>query len=145
MQRFSPTSGTNGESTSEGRRDLEEPIFSASLAEWMNDHRSSHIPYLAERGDEAIGMTWLALVERVPGPRRFVRRSAYIQSSYVIPSERSRGVGTLLMTFVLGHARSLGCDYVAVHPSERSFEFYRHLGLVGTDRVLEIRFSSADV
>ena len=52
-------------------------------------------------------MAWLALVDRVPGPEHFTRRSAYVQSVFVISPERSNGIGTSLMEFVLVHAREL--------------------------------------
>jgi hypothetical protein len=68
-------------------------------------------------------MAWLALVDRVPGPEHFTRRSAYVQSVFLISPERSNGIGTSLMEFVLVHARELLLDYVEMHPSERSFRF----------------------
>jgi GNAT superfamily N-acetyltransferase len=72
-------------------------------------------------------MSWLVLVDRVPGPQHLARRSAYIQSAYVVLHESSTGVGTRLMELVLDHTRGLGVDYVAVHPSEAAFSFYRRL------------------
>jgi GNAT superfamily N-acetyltransferase len=122
-----------------GERGLDERSFEQALLGWMEEHRSTHVPFLALRGGAPIGMVWLALVDRVPGPGRLTRRSAYIQSTYVVGPERSGGVGTLLMGHALDHARELGLDYVAVHPSERAFPFYRRLGFSATDRVLELR------
>jgi hypothetical protein len=43
------------------------------------------------------------------------------------------------MELVLDHTRGLGVDYVAVHPSEAAFSFYRRLRFEETDRVLERR------
>jgi hypothetical protein len=43
------------------------------------------------------------------------------------------------MAILLDHAGSLGLDYVAVHPSDASFAFYRRLGFSATDSVLELR------
>jgi hypothetical protein len=43
------------------------------------------------------------------------------------------------MELVLAYARDLFLDYVAVHPSERSFPLYRRLGFTDTDGVLELR------
>jgi GNAT superfamily N-acetyltransferase len=122
-----------------GEIGLDERSFERSLRSWMEDHSASHVPFLALRNRGAIGMAWLALVDRVPGPEHFTRRSAYVQSVFVISPERSNGVGTLLMGLVLAHARELSLDYVAVHPSERSFPLYRRLGFTDTDGVLELR------
>jgi len=122
-----------------GEQGLEGPAFERFLSDWMEDHAVSHVPFLALREGQPIGMAWLALVDRVPGPEHRHRRSAYVQSVYVASGERSMGIGTLLMGLVLAHARGLGLDYLAVHPTERSFPFYRRLGFVGADRALELR------
>jgi GNAT superfamily N-acetyltransferase len=121
-----------------GEEGLGEEAFGEALSTWMLEHRDTHLPFLAERHGEPIAMVWLALVERVPGPGRFVRRSAYVQSTYVVAAERSAGVGTRLMEVLLAHARGLGLDYLAVHPSDRAFPFYRRLGFQGTDGLLEL-------
>jgi GNAT superfamily N-acetyltransferase len=122
-----------------GERGLDQRSFETSLRAWMEEHRSTHLPFLALRDGHPIGMAWIALVDRVPGPEHLIRRSAYIQSAYVVAGERSKGVGTRLLTFVLDHAQRLGLDYLAVHPSERSFSLYGRLGFAETDRVLELR------
>jgi GNAT superfamily N-acetyltransferase len=120
-------------------RGLDRAAFEVSLRDWIEQHRSSHIPFLAFRGALPIGMTWMALVDRIPGPEHFVRRSAYIQSTYVAQPERARGVGTALVRLLVAHARELHLDYLAVHPSERAFDLYRRLGFAETGRVLELR------
>lgn len=102
------------------------------------------VPFLASRGVMPIGMTWLALVERVPGPGRFVQRSAYIQSTYVVADERSAGVGTQLVSPAPDHATQLRLDCVAVHPSDRAFSLYRRLGFEDSGRVLELRHHGQD-
>jgi GNAT superfamily N-acetyltransferase len=122
-----------------GELGLDRVAFEAALVAWMTTHASTHLPFLARRDDRAIGMAWLALVERVPGPGQLIRRSAYLQSTYVIPAERSAGVGALLIHCLLDHARRLALDYVAVHPSEKSFAFYRRLGFSDSHKVLELR------
>jgi GNAT superfamily N-acetyltransferase len=86
-----------------------------------------------------VAIAWLAVVDRIPGPEFFVRRSGYVQSVYVVPDRRSQGVGTALMEHLVGYARNAELDYLAVHPSERSFEFYRRLGFAPTTKVLELR------
>lgn len=122
-----------------GERGTDLQLFEKEFADWMVEHGDTHVPFLVERQEISIGMAWLVVVDRVPGPQHFIRRSAYIQSVYVIASERSSGVGTLLMAFVLEYAQNLGLDYIAVHPSESSFPLYRRLGFLESDRVLELR------
>jgi ribosomal protein S18 acetylase RimI-like enzyme len=114
--------------------------FTDALRHWMESHATSHVPFLGTEGVEPIAMGWLAIVDRIPGPEHFERRSGYLQSIYVAEPQRSRGVGTALVRFVLGHARGLDLDYVAVHPSHASFSLYRRLGFTESRRVLELRW-----
>lgn len=122
-----------------GERGLGPSAFEVALGAWMQRHESSHVAFLAVRGVAPVGMAWLALVERVPGPEHFNRTSAYIQSTYVAPPERAAGVGTRIVCAVLDHAAALGVEYLVVHPSERAFRFYQRLGFAETTRVLELR------
>jgi hypothetical protein len=41
---------------------------------------------------------------------------------------------------MVSEARAMNLDYLSVHPSERSFAFYRRLGFDAGDRALELRF-----
>ncbi len=114
--------------------------FTAAFAGWAADHRDTHLPFVAHCGEEAIGMTWLAIITRVPGPGIWRRVSGLLQSVYVVPEHRNAGVGARLVTATLDAARDRGLDYVIVHPSERSFPLYRRLGFAESGGVLERRF-----
>ncbi|MGA2433236.1 MAG: GNAT family N-acetyltransferase [Acidimicrobiales bacterium] len=122
-----------------GEHGMDEEAFQESLEHWMREHETSHVAFLGLDDERPVGMAWLAIVDRVPGPEFFVRRSGYVQSVYVVATERSKGVGTALMAHVVDFARESGLDYLAVHPSEESFDFYLRLGFAHTTRVLELR------
>ena len=115
--------------------------FTAAFGAWVVGHETSHTAFLAEADGLAVGMAWLARTDRVPGPSRFVRTAGNLQSLYVVPERRNRGIGGLLVTAVLERARSGGMDYVAVHPSALSFPLYRRAGFAETAAVLELRWS----
>jgi ribosomal protein S18 acetylase RimI-like enzyme len=123
-----------------GEEGLSFSAFAGAFRLWMELHAASHVPFLVTEGAEPIAMGWLAIVDRVPGPEHFVRRSGYLQSVYVAQSRRSRGVGTALVGFMLRHARELELGYIAVHPSEASFSLYRRFGFTESQRVLELRW-----
>ena len=123
-----------------GERGLDRASFLQELRTWMESHSSTHIPFLALIDGDPVAMGWLALVDRIPGPQHFIRRSAYVQSVYVDASCRSMGIGTSLVKFILEHARGLGLEYLAVHPSELSFTLYRRLGFTDATRALELRY-----
>lgn len=114
--------------------------FESQLRAWLRLHRDTHRGYLATHEDIAVGCAWLCVIDRIPGPGAFVRRSGALQSVYVRPTHRNVGVGTELVRFVVSEARDMKLDYLGVHPSERSFAFYRRLGFVAADGALELRF-----
>lgn len=123
-----------------GERGLDDGEFRDQFAQWWRAHESSHVAFVGREGDTAVAMAWLAIVDRVPGPGAFVRRCAYVQSVYVARDMRNAGRGSSLVSALVAHARREELDYLAVHPSEFSFPFYRRLGFDPTSRVLELDF-----
>jgi GNAT superfamily N-acetyltransferase len=123
-----------------GERGLEATEFESLLREWMRRHHETHLGYLATHDDIAVGCAWLCVIDRIPGPGTFIRRSGALQSVYVRPAQRNAGVGSELVRFVVSEARAMKLDYLSVHPSERSFAFYRRVGFDVADRALELRF-----
>jgi GNAT superfamily N-acetyltransferase len=115
-----------------------QPQFRAAFRRWAALHSGSHTPFVAMEAAHTVGMAWLALIERVPTPHRWRRLGAALQSVYVVPSLRNSGLGASLVAAALDHARATGVDYVIVHPSERSFPFYRRLGFSGSGQHLEL-------
>lgn len=116
--------------------------FRRDFADWMALHEQTHLPYIVQDGGSVVGMAWLAIISRVPGPQRWTRLSGAVQSVYVMPEHRNRGQGEVLMTDLINGARSRGLDYLSVHPSPRSFTFYRRLGFEGKGRVLFLSLES---
>jgi len=110
--------------------------FRDDFATWMADHEQTHVPYIVEAGGSAVGMAWLAVVERIPGPELWTRLSGILQSVYVLAEHRNGGLGDLLIRHVIDGAAAKGLDYLSVHPSPRSFPFYRRLGFRGSGRLL---------
>lgn len=115
--------------------------FEENAREWFDAHQRSHVGYVARAERRAIGCAWLCVIDRIPGPGTFVRRGGILQSVYVEPASRNAGVGSDLVSVVLEDARAMGLDYVMVHPSTQSFEFYRRAGFAAAQRALELRFS----
>lgn len=112
--------------------------FAPAFATWWRAHDASHVALLALEDGAAVGMAWLAIMERVPGPERFRRTSGMVQSVYVVPEARGRGVAAGLMTALVTTARERGLDYLGVHPSERSYAVYERAGFHRTSGVLEL-------
>jgi GNAT superfamily N-acetyltransferase len=115
--------------------------FADRFRSWMIDHAEAHIAFVAENPGAAVGMAWLAVVTRVPGPEIWRRRAGLVQSVYVLPAFRDAGVGEQLVRAVSRQARDLSLDYLMVHPSERSFSLYRRVGFAESAGVLELSLS----
>ena len=94
---------------------------------------------LACRGDRVVGMslfypeysTWRG------------KRGCYLLDLYVIPEERSQGVGRLLVAALARRARDQGAAYLRLSVDEhssRALAFYRRLGFaeLARDRMLLI-------
>lgn len=115
--------------------------FSSRFAQWWRARQDRHLAFLAEVDGVAAGTMWLAVIDRMPGPGVWERRAGLVQNAYVVPEHRGRGVGTALLDALHARAGELGLDYLSVHPSERSFGFYRRGGYAETSDVLERRRS----
>jgi GNAT superfamily N-acetyltransferase len=115
--------------------------FEHTLGQWMHEHRASHVAFIAVRAGVPVGMAWLAVVERVPGPERFVRRSGDVQSVYVVPEARGHGVGADLALLVIATAREMGLAHLSLHPSERAVPLYQRLGFEGSERLLGLQLT----
>lgn len=123
-----------------GEVGLSRDQFVEAFAGWMSEHRESHLVWLAQTDQDPIGMAWLAVIHRVPGPGHWLRLSGNLQSVYVIPEHRGSGAGELLVRAVVDRAHVLGLEYISVHPSERSFSLYRRWGFAEYSGVLELRW-----
>ncbi|WP_306232383.1 GNAT family N-acetyltransferase [Agrococcus beijingensis] len=114
----------------------EHDAYVTAAAAWARGHRDSHVPFVALVDDEIVGMAWLAVQARVPTPRALDRRSGDLQSCYVVPEARGRGLGTRLADAVLTRARELGLEHVTVHASPRSIRVYERAGFRTNPRAL---------
>jgi GNAT superfamily N-acetyltransferase len=114
----------------------DQAVYVAAAAAWAREHRGSHVPFAAVDGDRVVGMAWLAIQSRVPSPRALERASGDLQSCYVVPDARGRGIGTRLADAVLARARELGLEHVTVHASPRSVPVYERAGFRENPRSL---------
>lgn len=62
------------------------------FATWISEHMQTHVPYLVEVGGCAVGMAWLAIIERVPGPEIYKRLLGHLQRVCVMAEHRDRGL-----------------------------------------------------
>lgn len=86
-----------------------------------------------------IGMAWLVVFERVPdlGDRR--RRTADVQSVFVLPPHRGRGVGRALVDALLAEVDRRGIPRTTVRSSPGAVALYERAGFRASSELLERR------
>ena len=97
---------------------------------WVSSVESTHIPFVAV-GDGLMGMAWLALVSRTPRPAPIDRFDGDLQTVYVLPEHRNRGVGAGLVNTILRHAWDRGLGSVTVSSSTGAVSLYQRVGFAG--------------
>lgn len=120
------------------RADQSLESFAVDLATWWTDHSNSHTAFVARSADsEVVGMAWLALVPRVPRPGTTDRRSADIQSLFVVPEQRGKGIGSVLVQAASEHAGRLGASRVTVSSGHKAVPLYERLGFASSPQLLQ--------
>jgi GNAT superfamily N-acetyltransferase len=121
----------------EQRAEQSVEAFAVDLAAWWADN-DSHFAFVARLdGSELVGMAWLAIVARVPRPGATSRRSADIQSVYVVPEFRGQGMGSALVQAAADHALELGAGHVTVHSGRKAVPVYERLGFTSSRQLLQ--------
>jgi GNAT superfamily N-acetyltransferase len=112
--------------------------FAAQLRAWWSGHQGTHIPFVARLDPpEIVGMAWVALLPRIPRPGATNRMSADIQSVFVLPEHRGRGIGSMVVDAAARHAASLGAQRVTVHSGRRAVPVYERLGFTASRQLLQ--------
>lgn len=112
--------------------------FTAELTQWWSAHQDSHLAFVARLPQsEIVGMAWVALVPRVPRPGATSRLSADIQSVFVMPEQRGKGVGSALVEAASVHATRLGSVRVTVHSGRTAVPVYERLGFASSRQLLQ--------
>jgi len=87
----------------------------------------------ADSDEGVVGMAWLAINERVPSPRAFDRRNGDVQSVFVAPAHRRRGVASALIVAISDAARQSGAERLTVHSSAEAVNTYARAGFQSSE------------
>ncbi|HEX2145290.1 MAG TPA: GNAT family N-acetyltransferase [Glycomyces sp.] len=116
--------------------DIAREEFTAHFAAWARAHADSHRCTVVAQEGALIGMAWLAVMRRVPTPQSLDRVCGDLQSVYLVPQERAKGLGGRLVAAVLEDARKLGMNQVTVHSSGRAVPVYARNGFAASPKLL---------
>jgi GNAT superfamily N-acetyltransferase len=111
--------------------------FAEHLAAWMRSQGQALLCHVADIGGEFVGMAWLVLFERVPDIHDRIRLAGDIQSVYVLPQHRKRGIGSALVRSLIDAADERGVPRVTVRANASAAAIYSAEGFVTAPYLLE--------
>lgn len=129
----------NGETAGADRTE-----FTENFVRWALRNSATHHCVIATRGAAVLGMAWLGVLSRVPTPQSPERATGDVQSVYVVPEERSAGLGSAMIDALLEKARELGLERVTVHSSSRAIPTYQRRGFDYAKRLLQVDAAQLD-
>ena len=120
---------------------IEDPSFDDVFAEWFAREADQRVTWLAEHDGRALGMLNLLVFTRMPRPRAAAApphpaQWGYVANVYVVPADRDRGIGRLLLDAVTAHADAHGFARLVLSPSERSVPLYERAGFAPATSLL---------
>jgi GNAT superfamily N-acetyltransferase len=117
--------------------------FGTTLASWIRRQGDSLVVEVAVADERVVGMAWMVLFERVPDFSHRQRLTADIQSVYVSPAHRGRGVGRRLVDALCAAADTRGVPRTLVTASVRSVSLYNRSGFEESPLLLQRRSDRA--
>ncbi|MDN3239494.1 GNAT family N-acetyltransferase [Glycomyces tritici] len=116
--------------------------FAKEFADWAQRNTETHRCIVLRRNGTVVGMAWLAVVARVPTPGSMSRAGGDLQSVYLAPEVRGRGLGEGLVAEALDEARRLNLKKVTVQSTTKSKNFYGRNGFIDAPKILQAKLEA---
>lgn len=107
--------------------------FVAQFQRWFQSAYSSArwaVVVAEVRPDRLCGCVFLQCVEKVPRPGVVGQAWGYLTNSFIDPEYRSKGVGSVMLRFLIDVARARSFEFLIVWPSPESVSFYERAGFL---------------
>lgn len=118
-----------------------EAEFIERCTAWMRQRLSNNSvwrAWIAEREQTPLGNVWAQLVEKIPNPASETECYVYLTNFYVREAHRGQGVGTQLLSAVLGWSKANNAHTVILWPRERSKSLYARHGFTAADDLMQL-------
>jgi GNAT superfamily N-acetyltransferase len=109
--------------------------FITDFVDWALDNPEYHC-VAAFDGDAVVGMAWLAELPRIPSVAEFDRAGGDIQSVFVLPEYRNKGIGAAIMHRINKLSSELGLRRVTVNSSTKAVALYERAGFASGPKLL---------
>lgn len=109
------------------------PIWTA----WFHDAVTAgrYRSWIAEEDGAAIASGSLLVYAAIPRPGAASDQEGRVQSVYVVPGARRRGIARALLDAIIAEARAAPLIRLVLHPSDEARSFYAGLGFVELDEM----------
>ncbi len=101
------------------------------LVKWVSGNNGKI--FVAETDGSVVGFVAIAINEdKDPSPCSLINKFGYVTDLVVLPGNREKGVGEVLMQAAEKYTKECGVDYISLHLSKgnRAENFYKKLGYV---------------
>jgi GNAT superfamily N-acetyltransferase len=95
----------------------------------------TYVAWIAEERGEPIASGAILVHLTIPRPGGDSERAGRVQSVYVAPAARRRGVARAIMEALLADARALRLIFLSLHPSDEARALYAAMGFVPADEM----------
>lgn len=109
------------------RAAIDGPAFVDVFVGWFNSSNDHHC-LVAVIDESVVGFGFLHLASRAPSVGNLSRAAGDIQTVYVLPKYRDRGVGGAIVQGLIDLAESMQAEHVTVHGNSRAAPLYRRAG-----------------
>lgn len=116
---------------------MDDPGFEARLVAWLSDEADRRTTWLALWNGGPAGMASLFEYRRMPRPGRPDSRWGYVGNMFVREELRGRGIGTALLTAIIGAADERRYARLVVSPAPEALSFYRRAGFLAADETTD--------
>jgi GNAT superfamily N-acetyltransferase len=97
---------------------------------------STYVAFVADDAGRAIGSGGVLVHLAIPRPGLVSERAGRVQSLYVDPERRRRGVARALMHHILAYARDAQLISLVLRPSDAGRALYSELGFRDADEMV---------
>jgi GNAT superfamily N-acetyltransferase len=115
-------------------------IWAAFFRERLID--STYAAFIAEENEQVLGSGGILVHTTIPRPGLISDRAGRVQSVYVLPPVRRRGIARAIMEHLLGYARETKLVALTLHPSDEARHLYTALGFEPVDE-MALRFTGS--
>lgn len=117
-------------------------IHSGQWVYWISEDTTADIATGFAAGSPAgsrlIACICICIIRKIPKPNKLNDTFGYVTNVYANPNYRNQGIGTQLMSHVVGWANEQDLSNLLVWPSERSVPFYQRAGFVEDTEALTL-------